>query len=156
MKIYLFESLLVQSQAYENPFKESERRDKFLSGLERDWSIGLWNSQDKLTVKEDGTSSTNLNTIEVRLFGASNRYKLEFREYNLSNPEKILSISSYHSFIETPRDKIMDIVHQLEQVEIDCIVCSNGGNPLPTDYDYASPKIKEKLNKRINVKTITL
>lgn len=158
MKIYLLDQLLVQSQFYEEPMKETNRREREnrFSQLERDWSIGLWNCGDKLTLEKDDPSRTDVGII-VRLIDMRKKtFGYEFRNFNLSNPEKILDISSYHDFILTPKTKVMDIVHQLEKAEIDCIVGHNGGTPLPSEYDYASPRIREKLKKRFDVRKIVL
>ena len=151
MEIYLLGQLLVQSQVYDDAHKESTRREKIFFGLQRDWNIALWNCGNKLDSGEDypaGHEIPREKMIEVGLKDyPALKWEQAFRFNNIPNPEKILFISGYHSFIETPRNKIISLVHQLEKAEIDCLVGHNG-IPLPHDYDYASPRIKEKFEKK--------
>lgn len=160
MKVYLLGRLLIQSQVYDDAIKENTRREGLFFNLERDWSIGLWNCGEKLTSGQDFLAGHEVPL--KRMIGVTLEdyhfvdWEPSFRMKNITNPEKILSISGYHSFICTPRKKIMDLVRQLEKAEISCLVCHDGGIPLPHNYDYASKTIQDKIIRKFNVEKIEL
>lgn len=159
MKIYLLGQLLVQSQFFENPFKEMEKREKeYPHDSERDWNIALWNCEERLIgeAEEVDKNSDKTKMIEVYLLGSPfKKWEDEYKHYNVSNPEKILEISGYNSLIETSREKIWDIARQLEKAEIDYLIGHNG-IPSFREFDYASRNIQEKIRKKFDVEKIEL
>ncbi len=144
MKIYLNDNLLTQSEVFEKPYLEANKPERNNSSSERDWWIYTWNSKNKLSAEEDGTSGLNRDTIEVSMRKYTHYKNCEFQLRNIPFPDYLIQISGYSSFIDTPKKDVMKLVKKLEGEDIDCLL-SNGGAPIVENSKYISPRLNRKL-----------
>jgi len=156
MRIYLNGRLLVHSKVFENVGKE--RIERNFKG-ERDWNVYTWNSKNKLTSEEDGTSKSDYNIIEASLV----KYKPlklkakpeeiydEFINSGIAPPDHYIHISAYRSFILTSQKTMMKIIEELEKENINCLL-NNCNAPAISHKFYTSPELQKQLANPIEVK----
>jgi len=151
MKIYLDKKLLLKSVLFPSAFEERRKRIKDGEKYRDNFTIYTWNSFNRLRGEYDNIEPLDQHSISVFLVDEIlESVEKEFNSKKISFPEKIIHISSYHSFVFPKKDSIDKLISILENRGIDCLI-NQKKLPVLDNIFYASPNIERKIeNSLIN------